>query len=69
MCPNELINLIKGYVNNNTWKFDWLQKTIPVGLSMLRLIEELSLGRKDLQKALFSFLVRRICHFLMSFIA
>lgn len=40
---------------------------------MLRLIEELSSGRKDLQKAVcrhFSpLLVRRICHFYMSFIA
>lgn len=51
ICPNDLIHLIKGYVNNYTQKFDWLQKTIPVGLDMLRLIEELSSGRKDLQKA------------------
>lgn len=74
MCPNDLINLIKDYVNNYTWKCDWLQKTIPLGLSMLRLIEELSLGRKDVQKALlyagaFLLLVRGMCHFLMSFIA
>lgn len=47
MCPKDLIHLIKEYVHNYTWKVDWLQKTIPVGLSMLGLIEELSLWRED----------------------
>lgn len=41
---------------------------------MLRLIEEQSFGRKDVQKTVldagtFLHLVRGICHFLMSFIA